>query len=194
MARRLSDSQIQRMGVYGMALNLKNVDWEQFKKAGVNASKEFIKASQRAVVQLAKAKVGVKTGRTRASIQVWYEPKYTKGGIKVDSWLGKWIDNGGGSYNHSKDKTTYNFDESLVKRGTRNYRKWFHHQAKNKRVRSTAMLSSHPANYLYRPAKQLLAAYKSQKTLERYMKLYMKSVEIKDYETVNRLERDAGID
>jgi len=129
-------------------------------------SKDFINEMAKQSVKKAKEKVGVRTGKTKRSIEVKHYAKYTRADFGVDTWLIDWINNGGGRYNKT------NGEIGREDGNSREYRQYFHTHTKtrHKKIKRTKMLKSHPAYYMLRPAKQLMGSVKSVKVYERNLK------------------------
>lgn len=171
MARKgLTKRQEWKFGIYNVALELQE-NFNAMETQTMEGSKYFVNKIVVEAKNLAKQRVPVKTGKTRASIQE-KPAKYTIATITVDTWLDRWLNHGGGYYH----KKTVNI---TAKRGTgRHFRQdWYNTRGASKKIQANKRLVSHPAYYLLRPTKELLASVKSSKTYERYMKLALKKLE-----------------
>ena len=154
-----------KMGMYEMALELQ-ADFAGLDKQVGKGTRDFVNKMAESVKTLAKQKVPVKTGKTKASIRN-KDAKYTIATVSVDSWLEAWVNNGGGTYHKGTVDITARYGTN------RNYRQR-HYNITRRKIQASKRLKSHPAYYLTRPAKQLMQSVKSKKTYERYLNLAMK--------------------
>lgn len=160
--------QQQRLDILTAACRIKE-NFSLCEKATLKGTLEFTFAMAKEAASLGRKKVGVRTGQTRHSITV-RKGKYTNSSVYVETWLRRWIDNGGGMYHNNKYGSDFT-DKSL---SGRSYRKAFHTASKRRRISEAKMLKSHPAYYLLRPAKALARSVKAKKTYEKCLKLQEK--------------------
>ena len=159
------------LGMYKMALDLK-ADFDGLEQLTTEGTRNFVNAAAKSVKILAKQKVPVKTGKTKASIRV-KPAKYTVAMVEVDTWLDFWVKymNGGGYHARSVN--------IKARKGTNRWHRqtFWNENTSHKRIDAKHRLKSHPAYYLKQPAKKFFASIKSKKTLERYLKLAYKHLE-----------------